>query len=126
MSKMISAQDIERSIYRIRGQHVMLDSDLALLYGVSTKRLNEQVRRNVRRFPQDFMFQLSPQEIESLRPRNATLEKGRRGEHRKYRPYVFTEEGVDMHETDIRLLVQDVQKLKKRPGPGGPINPSIY
>ncbi len=73
----------------------MLDSDLASLYGVSTKRLNEQVRRNLRRFPADFMFQLSPDEAVVLRSKNATLEPGR-GRYRKYLPYVFTEQGVAM------------------------------
>jgi len=73
----------------------MSDSDLAELYGVSTKRLNEQVRRNIRRFPADFMFQLSPDEAAALRSQNATLEAGR-GRHRKYLPYVFTEQGVAM------------------------------
>jgi hypothetical protein len=73
----------------------MLDSDLADLYGVSTKRLNEQVRRNIRRFPADFMLQLSPDEAIALRSQNATLEAGR-GKYRKYLPFVFTEQGVAM------------------------------
>ena len=64
---MIPVDRIERSIYLIRGQKVMLDRDLAKLYGVPTKRLNEQVRRNQRRFPGDFLFQLTAREIESLR-----------------------------------------------------------
>jgi hypothetical protein len=68
---------------------------LAGLYGVPTKRLNEQVRRNKRRFPKDFMFQLSVEESDSLRSQFATLKVGR-GEHRKYRPYAFTEQGVAM------------------------------
>lgn len=73
----------------------MLDSDLAVLYGVSVKRLNEQVRRNHKRFPGDFMFQLTPEESWVLRSQFATLQKGR-GRHRKYLPYVFTEQGVAM------------------------------
>src|ERR1035437_1835447 len=96
MRDQITAQNVQSCIYRIRGQQVMLDSELAYLYDVLTKRLNEQVRRNLRRFPPDFMFQLSLQELESLRSHSATLEKGGRGGHRKYRPYVFTEEGVAM------------------------------
>jgi hypothetical protein len=68
---------------------------LAKLYGVSTKRLNEQVRRNLARFPEDFMFQLTAEEAESLRSQNATLKPGR-GQHRKYAPYAFTEQGVAM------------------------------
>ena len=73
----------------------MLDADLAVLYGVSVKRLNEQVRRNIRRFPEDFMFCLSLSEYGCLRSHFATLEKGR-GKHRKYLPLVFTEQGVAM------------------------------
>jgi hypothetical protein len=84
---------IERKIYLIRSHKVMLDSDLAELYGVETKRLNEQVRRNPKRFPADFMFQLTEEEAESLRSHFATLKSGR-GRHRKYLPYAFTEQGV--------------------------------
>jgi phage regulator Rha-like protein len=72
----------------------MLDSDLAELYQVSTKRLNEQVKRNRERFPKDFMFQLAPQEVESLRSQFATSNRGRGG--RRYRPYGFTEHGAVM------------------------------
>jgi len=71
----------------------MLDADLANLYGVPIKRLNEQVRRNIRRFPSDFMIRLTREEYNSLRSQFATLEKGR-GEHRKYLPYAFPEQGV--------------------------------
>jgi hypothetical protein len=95
MEALIPVEVIERKIYLIRGHKVMLDSDLAELYGVSTKRLNEQVRRNDKRFPEDFMLQLSPEEAESLRSQNATLKTGR-GQHRKYLPYAFTEQGVAM------------------------------
>jgi hypothetical protein len=73
----------------------MLDEDLAELYQVETRRLNEQVKRNSERFPEDFMFQLSEIEYESLRSQIATLEKGK-GQHRKYMPYAFTENGVYM------------------------------
>lgn len=89
---------IERRIYLVRGQKVMTDWDLAEIYGVSTKRLNEQVRRNRRRFPEDFMFSLTPKEAKelvSLRSQFATLKK-RRGSHLKYLPYVFTEHGAVM------------------------------
>lgn len=88
-------EEIEPRILLIRGQKVMLDSDLAELYGVSTKRLNEQVKRNGGRFPADFMFQLTEQEAESLRSQIATLKPGR-GLHRKYLPYAFTEHGAIM------------------------------
>ena len=87
---------ISRRIYVIRGHKVMLDVDLAQLYGVPTKRLNEQVKRNRKRFPPDFIFRLTTAEAEvvmSLRSQTATLKRGR---HRKYLPYVFTEQGVSM------------------------------
>ena len=85
---------IERRIYLIRGQKVMLDSDLAELYQVPTKRLNEAVKRNFDRFPEDFMFQLTDQETDSLRSQFATSNVGRGG--RRYPPYAFTELGVAM------------------------------
>ena len=91
----VTAETLERKIYLIRGFKVMIDNDLAELYGVTTKRLNEQVRRNINRFPKDFMFQLSPNEFESLRSHFATLKHGR-GQHRKYMPYAFTEHGALM------------------------------
>jgi hypothetical protein len=83
---------------RFTGYRVLLDTELAALYGVSTKRFNEQVRRNCDRFPSDFMFQLSAEEFESLRSQNATLKNGR-GKHRKYVPYAFTEHGAVMAAT---------------------------
>ena len=86
---------IHHKIYTLRGKQIMFDSDLAVLYHVDTKRLNEQVKRNSERFPDDFMFQLSEDEYESLRSQFATLETGR-GKHRKYMPYVFIENGVYM------------------------------
>ena len=82
-------------IRTIRGQKVILDSDLARIYGVPTKRLNEQVRRNIKRFPPDFIFQLTVKEADSLRSQIATLKSGR-GQHRKYLPYAFTENGAIM------------------------------
>lgn len=88
--------EIARRIYFIREAKVMLDSDLAELYQVSVKRLNEQVRRNTERFPLDFMFQLTENEWEFLRSQFATLRSGLWGEHRKYLPLVFTEQGVAM------------------------------
>jgi phage regulator Rha-like protein len=93
MKPLISEEVIERKIYLIRGQRVMLDSDLAKLYGVEVKQLKRQVRRNIDRFPSDFMFQLLKEEYESLRRHFGTL---KRGEHSKYLPYVFTEQGVAM------------------------------
>jgi hypothetical protein len=95
MESVVPVELIERKILLIRGQKVMLDSDLAELYGVASKRLNEQVRRNSGRFPEDFVFQLTVEEISALRSQFATLKKGR-GRHRKYAPYVFTEHGALM------------------------------
>ena len=89
-----SVQLIERRIYLIRGQKVMIDVDLAELYGVPTKRLNQQVTRNRTRFPEDFMFRLTKDEAESLRLQFATSNTGRGG--RRHLPYAFTEQGVAM------------------------------
>jgi hypothetical protein len=82
-------------IFAVRGKRVILDSDLADLYGVLTKRLNEQVRRNPERFPPDFAFLLTSEEWEALRSQIATLKTGR-GRHRKFLPYAFTEHGALM------------------------------
>jgi len=109
----IAAVDIQYQIYTIHDMQVMIDEDLAFLYGVETKRLNEQVKRNLNRFPAEFMFQLSEDDMEnlksqfatsrinSLRSQNVTL-KNRRGQHRKYLPYVFTEQGVAMLSAVLR------------------------
>jgi hypothetical protein len=86
------------SILIVRGQRVLLDSKLAMLYGVSTKRFNEQVKRNLARFPADFMFRLNADEVAALRSHFATLKVGR-GRHRKYLPYAFTEHGAIMAAT---------------------------
>lgn len=94
-SSLLSSHIIEQHILFIRGQRVLLDADLAILYGVTPKRLNEQVRRNKKRFPADFMFQLTAAESDALRSQFASLKKGR-GRHRKYLPFVFTEQGVAM------------------------------
>ena len=94
MSAKSVATRIEARIHVIRGERVMLDVDLAALYGVPTKRLNEAVRRNRRRFPTDFMFRLTAAESEVLRSQIATSSSGYGG--RRYLPYVFTEQGVAM------------------------------
>lgn len=93
MQPSLSAEALEHRIYFIRGQRVMLDRHLAELYAVSTKNLNKAVVRNLDRFPQDFMFQLSRAEYLSLRFQIGTLKKG---QHSKYLPRVFTEQGVAM------------------------------
>ena len=86
---------IENMIYEIRGKKVMLDSDLAMLFGYETKQLNRQVLRNMNRFPENYCFQITEAEYISLRCQNGTLKNGR-GEHRKYLPYAFTEHGITM------------------------------
>lgn len=100
MAKVIPIEEIENRIFQIRGKRVMLDKDLAILYAVPTKRLNEQVKRNTKRFPEDFMFRLTKEEvsmlqavISGLRSQFATLKQGK---HIKYLPYAFTEQGVAM------------------------------
>jgi len=165
----IPVQNVQSRIYRIRGQQVMLDRDLAVLYNVRAIALRQQISRNRDRFPLDFMFQLTDVEVEILVSQNVIPSKQQLG---GFKPYAFTEEGVamlsgvlrskqavqvniaimrafvklrhavlahqgiarrveklegkvDVHETDIRLLVQDVDRLKKQPGPDSPINPSI-
>jgi ORF6N domain-containing protein len=90
--------DIIRAILFLRGHKVLLDSDLAALYGVDTKVLLQAVRRNRERFPEDFMIQLTAAEWSALRSQTVTL-KGGRGQHRKYLPYAFTEQGVAMLST---------------------------
>ncbi len=89
----VSLDAIEDCIYFVRGQKVMLDRDLALLYGVETFNLNKAVRRNKNRFPEDFMFPLTREEYHSLRFQIGILKRGR---HSKYMPLVFTQEGVAM------------------------------
>lgn len=87
-------EKIERVIYFIRGEKVMLDRDLAALYCVETKTLNRAVKRNLKRFPSDFMFQFTVDEVDALRYQIGTSKKGRGG--RRYLPYVFREQGVAM------------------------------
>jgi hypothetical protein len=94
MKSLVPPGHIERRIYLIRGRKVMLDADLAALYGVSTARLNQQVRRNIERFPSDFMFALTVAEHRNLMLQIATSNKGRGG--RRKLPLVFTEQGVAM------------------------------
>lgn len=92
MDKLIPIERIESKIYLIRSQKVMIDSDLAQLYGIRTKNLNKAISRNPGRFPEDFMFQLSVQEHENLRFQIGTSKRG----GRRYLPYAFTEQGVAM------------------------------
>lgn len=107
---------ISSKIYFIREQKVMLDSDLATLYAVETKQLKRQVRRNIERFPEDFMFELTEAEYEILRCQFGTL---KRGEHSKYLPMAFTEQGVAMlssvvnSPTAIRVNIQIIRVFTK-------------
>ena len=98
---LVPVELIERGILVLRGHKVMLDEYLASLYGVGTKVLNQAVKRNPARFPDDFMFQLTAEEADSLRSQNVIL-KGGRGQHRKYLPYAFTEQGVAMLSSVLR------------------------
>jgi hypothetical protein len=101
----LPAGSIERRIYIMRGHRVMLDSDLAKLYQVSTKAFNQAVKRNRERFPKDFMFQLTLAETKSLRSQPVTLNNitaNRRGRHAKYAPHVFTEHGIAMLSSVLR------------------------
>jgi len=97
----ISISQIENKIYTIRGLQVMLDSDLAVMYQVELRVLNQAVKRNSERFPENFCFQLTDAEWQSLRSQFVTLETGK-GKHRKYLPYVFTEQGVSMLSAVLR------------------------
>jgi hypothetical protein len=92
--QVVAAPAIEKRIFVIRERQVMLDEDLADLYGVETRVLVQQVKRNAKRFPTDFMFQLTTAETEALRSQIVTSNEGRGG--RRYSPYVFTEQGVAM------------------------------
>ena len=92
--QLLAAPAIEKRILVVRDRQAMLDEDLADLYGVETKRLVQQVKRNLERFPEDFMFQLTKAEAEALRSQIAASNDGRGG--RRYAPYVFTEQGVAM------------------------------
>ena len=89
----IPTEKIVTNIFLIRNEKVILDSNLAKLYGVETKVLKRAVRRNIERFPNDFMFELTQKEFNSLRSKSGTL---KRGQHSKYLPFVFTEQGVAM------------------------------
>jgi hypothetical protein len=101
-------------VIRLRRENVILDSDIAELYGIETKVLNQAIKRNIERFPSDFMFQISDDELENLRSQIATLKpddslrsqivtlNNKRGQHRKYLPYAFTEQGVAMLSSVLR------------------------
>ena len=108
-------ESIRDRIFSIRGFQVMLDSDLAELYGVETKYLNRVMKRNSERFPSSFCFQLDESELNSLRCQFVTIKNEGRGHHRKYLPYVFTQEGVAMlsavlrSETAVRISIMIIE-----------------
>ena len=109
-----TVESIRDRVYIIRGQQVMLDTDLADLYGYEVKRLNEQVKRNIRRFPEDFRFQLNESEIpERLKSQFATLniQENKRGMHIKKMPYAFTEQGIYMLATVLRGELAEQQSI---------------
>jgi len=118
MPYIIPVEKILNKIYLFRGVKVMLDRDLSELYSVETKVLNQAVKRNLNRFPLDFMFQLDKEENDSIRSQFVTLNEGR-GQHRKYLPYVFTEQGVSMlssvlnSETAIQTNIQIMRTFTK-------------
>lgn len=103
----VDSEKIQNLVYTIRGQQVMLDSDLAELYGYEVKRLNEQVGRNINRFPRDFMFQLTQDEAENLKSQNATSSWG----GKRKLPYVFTEQGIYMLATVLRGELAEKQSI---------------
>jgi len=110
MSNLIPIEVIKERIFFIRGERVMIDRDLAELYGVETKQLKRQVRRNIDRFPEDFMFELTKEEYDVLRRQFGTLKRGR---HAKYPPLAFTEQGVAMLSSVLnsnRAIHSDMEK----------------
>jgi phage regulator Rha-like protein len=118
----IPVEVIERRIFLIRGQKVMLDRDLAELYGVATKVFNQAVRRNLDRFPEDFTFQLTKAETAALRSQTVTLKKGR-GRYSKYAAFAFTENGVAILSSILRskravamniLIIRAFVRLRER------------
>ena len=114
-------EKIQGMIYEIRDQRVMLDSDLAALYDVEVKVLNQAVKRNIPRFPVDFMFQLTDEEWKNLRSQFVTFKNATR----KYKPHVFTEHGILMlssvlnseHDKAIRQIIQALNNLLEKPKP---------
>ncbi|MCK9461153.1 MAG: ORF6N domain-containing protein [Proteobacteria bacterium] len=100
--ELVPLEHVERVILVLRGRKVLLDEDLAFLYGVEVKVLNQAVKRNSERFPEDFMFHLTPEEVDRLRSQIVTLKTAGRGTHRKYLPFAFTEQGVAMLSSVLR------------------------
>ena len=111
----LAEEAIISKIYLIRGQKVMIDRDLAELYGVETKRLKEAVRRNASRFPSDFMFEMNKEEFEDWRTQNATSKEDKQG--LRYAPFCFTEQGVTMLSCVLsseRAIMVNIQIMHNR------------
>ena len=113
--ELITTDDICSKVYIIRGQQVMLDKDLAEIYGYEVKKLNQQVKRNIERFPEDYMFRLSNSEIDSVRSQIVTSRQkdffaGQEG-GRRYLPYAFTEQGIYMLATVLRGKLAEQQSI---------------
>ena len=108
----LSAEQVENMILLVRGQKVILDRDLAKLYGVTTGNLNKAVKRNIDRFPNDFMFQLTTEEYKSLRFRFGIFKKG---QHSKYLPYAFTEQRIEGHDEQIQTIFEVIRQLMAPP-----------
>ena len=111
----VDSQTVQNLVYTIRGQQVMLDSDLAEIYGYEVKALNQQVKRNINRFPEDFMFQLTREELDMMKSqfvtsRSSTLFQGQGGGRRKL-PYAFTEQGIYMLATVLRGELAEKQSI---------------
>ena len=117
MQELVVQGEISSKILTLRGQQVMLDRDLAELYGVKTKVFNQAVKRNQKRFPSDFMFQVTEEEYQHLRSQIVTSNKGRGG--RRYLPFVFTEQGIYMlasvlkSDTAIEVNIAIIRTFKK-------------
>ena len=105
----LSIGEVAQRIVLIRGQRVVLDTDLAAFYGETTKRFNQQVSRNRAWFPEDFMFQLSAEEVAALRLQSATLKTGR-GQHRKFLPWAFTEHGALMASAEVLKRMAEIDR----------------
>lgn len=113
-TEILTIEELYKCVYIIRGQQVMLDQDLATIYGYEVKRLNEQVKRNISRFPEDFMFQVEPEEVpDRLKSQFATLNESnnKRGMHIKKMPYAFTEQGIYMLATVLKGDLAEQQSI---------------
>ena len=113
-TEILTIEELYKCVYIIRGQQVMFDQDLAEIYGYEVKRLNEQVKRNISRFPEDFMFQIEPEEVpDRLKSQIATLNgsNNKRGMHIKKMPYAFTEQGIYMLATVLKGDLAEQQSI---------------